>query len=276
MKTASEPVAKPEGLAGDVDIIIPARWASRRFPGKPLVPIAGAGGSRLSLLGRTIEAARAMGDARVIVATDDRRVVGEAEARGVPVQMTSASCRNGTERCAEAVASMARAAPIVVNLQGDAPLTPPWVVAALVDRMRREPGIAVATPVVEASREQRDRLFADQRRGVAGATTAVRDRQDRALYFSKAVLPAGAEQSGAGILVHLGVYVYRAEALSAYAGWPEGPLERAEGLEQLRFLEQGLDVTCVEVDLGGRDVWEVNLPEDVGIVEAILRREGMA
>ena len=117
-------------------------------------------------------------------------------------------------------------------------------------------------------------LRVDRAAGRVGATTAVIGADGTALYFSKEVLPHSAD-GAAPVLHHVGVYAYRPDALAAYATWPMGDLERAEGLEQLRFLERGVAVACVVVEARGRPFWEVNHPEDVPRVEAILAEIGM-
>lgn len=120
---------------------------------------------------------------------------------------------------------------------------------------------------------------ADRRAGRVGGTTCVRGRGGRALYFSKEVLPFGAPDAAEGalsaVLHHVGLYAYRPEALQAYRGWEPGALESAEGLEQLRFLERGAVVLAVEVEARGQPFWEVNNPEDVPRVEALLAQSGM-
>ncbi|MEM6945919.1 MAG: manno-octulosonate cytidylyltransferase [Pseudomonadota bacterium] len=258
-----------------VTIVVPARYASSRFPGKPLVPLKGASGAEKTLVVRAWEAAMApTGVDRVIVATDDDRIAEAVRDCGAEVAMTSPEARNGTERCAEVVASLDLSG-IVVNLQGDAPLTPPWFVEALIAAMRADPTIDVATPVLRCSDGALADFRADRATGRVGGTLAVLDRNGRALYFSKEVIPFGA---GGEVPAwhHVGVYAFRAAALAAYMELAPGMLETAEGLEQLRFLEHGLPVTCVPVDARGAHFWEVNNPEDVERVEAALQSRGIA
>lgn len=264
-----------------VALLIPARHASARFPGKPLAPLRGTTGIAKPLIERTWEAAMAVRgvDLRA-VATDDARIAEAARAFGAPVVMTSPDCANGTERCAEALARLSPAPEIVVNLQGDAPLTPPWFVEALIEAMRADTDIAVATPVLRCDRTTLAHLAEDRRHGRVGATTAVFDRQGRALYFSKEVIPFTARAPRADealpVFHHVGVYAYRAAALAAYRQAGEGVYERWEGLEQLRFLEAGLPVRCVEVEARGASFWELNNPEDVARIEAVLAERGVA
>lgn len=256
-------------------IVIPARYASTRYPGKPLVELRGASGERRSLIRRSWEAAMQVSGAdRVVVATDDERIGAHAAAFGAEVVMTGADCRNGTERCADAIARMGITLDIVVNLQGDAPLTPAWFVEDLVAGLRAAPEADVATPVLRCSGKMRADLIADRRAGRVGGTTAVFGAARQALYFSKEVIPFVPHdvpaEADSPVFHHVGVYAYRPAALAAYGTWPEGALERLEGLEQLRFLEQGRRVLCVEVEARGRLFWELNNPEDVPRIEEML------
>ncbi len=261
-------------------VVIPARHASTRYPGKPLVPLTGAGGRAMTLVERSWRAARAVGGvARVVVATDDARIGDAARAFGAEVAMTSPACRNGTERVAEAAAGLGAGWDVVVNLQGDAPLTPPWFVEALVAALAADPAAEVATPVLACDGRMLAALREDRRAGRVGGTTAVFGRGGRALYFSKEVIPypgrAFADAEPTPVFHHVGVYAFRPAALALYPAWPEGPLERLEGLEQLRFLEQGRAVRCVEVEARGRQFWELNNPSDVPRLEAMLAAMGM-
>lgn len=263
-----------------VIIVIPARYASSRYPGKPLVELRGADGVAHSLIRRSWDAAQAVaGVDRVIVATDDSRIADHAAGFGAEVAMTSTACRNGTERCAEVLATLTQNPEIIVNLQGDAPLTPAWFVEDLVAGLRAAPGADVATPVLNCSGAMRADLISDRAAGRVGGTTAVFGADRQALYFSKEVIPyVGhdiAPDAPSPVFHHVGVYAYRPGALADYASWPEGRLERLEGLEQLRFLEQGRQVLCVEVEARGREFWELNNPADVARIETMMRRMGM-
>ncbi len=256
-------------------ILIPARYASTRYPGKPLAELATPQGPR-SLIRLSWEAARRVpGIDAVHVVTDDERIRTAAAAFGAEVIMTPPECRNGTERCAAALRAGDVTADIVVNLQGDAPLTPPDFVTALQKALEADPARQVATPVLRCDAETHARLVADRRAGRVGATTAVFDAAGRALYFSKEVLPftdpAKPPPDPVPVFHHVGVYAYRSAALERYAALPESTLERLEGLEQLRFLVDGMPVQCVEVEGRGRGFWELNNPEDIPRIEAALR-----
>jgi len=192
--------------------------------------------------------------------------------------MTSSDCKNGTERCAEALDLLGGGYDIVVNLQGDAPLTPPWFIEELVEKLRSYPVAEIATPVLRCDGRALNGLLSDRREGRVGGTTAVFGADHHALFFSKEVIPfTEATYSDADetpIFHHVGVYAYRPSALAAYQRWSVGPLEALEGLEQLRFLERGAHVLCVEVDAKDRQFWELNNPEDVPKIEAMLLEMG--
>ncbi|MFD1880311.1 3-deoxy-manno-octulosonate cytidylyltransferase [Paracoccus pacificus] len=262
-------------------VVIPARYPSTRYPGKPLVELRGATGVAKSLIRRSWEAAGAAeGVDRVVIATDDDRIRDHAEAFGAEVVMTADKHRNGTERVAEAVAKLGGAPEIVVNLQGDAPLTPAWFVEKLVQGLRADKNARMATPVLRSTGKMRADLLADRAAGRVGGTTAVFGHDHQALYFSKEVIPFAAApfapDAPTPVFHHVGVYAYRPDALAAYATWPEGVLERLEGLEQLRFLEHGQRILCVEVEARGRQFWELNNPEDVPRIERMLAEMGVA
>ncbi len=259
-----------------VIIVIPARFASSRYPGKPLAKLRGATGSSKSLIHRSWDAAMQVdGVDRVVVATDDHNIEEAAHSFGAEVVMTSSACRNGTERCAEALSKLGDQYDIVVNLQGDAPLTPAWFLEDLIEGLRAEPQAEVATPVLRADGRTLSGFLEDRKAGRVGGTTAVFGSDRRAMYFSKEVVPfcadTFADNAETPVFHHVGVYAYRPTALAAYMGWEQGTLETLEGLEQLRFLENGAKVACVEVDGHGRVFWELNNPEDIPRIEAALK-----
>ena len=261
-------------------IIIPARYASTRYPGKPLALITQPDGERKSLIEMSYETACQVSaiDA-VYVATDDPRIKETAEGFGATVIMTSGQCKNGTERCADALKVSDIEADVIINLQGDAPLTPSWFVESLITAMQEDPSAEMATPVLQLDRKTYAHFREDRMNNRVGGTTAVFDHNRNALYFSKEVLPfleasKLSVRQDIPVYHHVGVYAYRKKALENYLNWPEGPLEKLEGLEQLRFLENAHRVKCVEVDAKGRVFWELNNPEDVKRIEDAL--EAMA
>ncbi len=263
-----------------VVIVIPARFASTRYPGKPLVALTGVTGHSQTLIERSWRAAMAVqGVDHVVVATDDARIQDACVGFGAEVVMTSETCANGTERCAEAHEVLGGSFDIVVNLQGDAPLTPHWFVEGLVDGLRAVPNADIATPVLRCDGAALNGLLSDRKAGRVGGTTAVFDRNHHAMYFSKEVVPfTSATYAGddpTPVFHHVGVYAYRPSALAAYPSWPVGPLEQLEGLEQLRFMENGRQVLCVEVEAQGRQFWELNNPEDVPKIEQMMSDMGL-
>ncbi len=258
-------------------IAIPARFASTRYPGKPLVSLKGPDGDK-TLIRRSWEAAMGVkGADRVVVATDDDRIADHAKSFGAQVVMTSSAAQNGTERCAE-VAEKLPGFDMVVNLQGDAPLTPSWFVEDLIKGLDGDDAADIATPVLRCDGRALNGFLADRRAGRVGGTTAVFGAGGRGLYFSKEVIPFTGKVYGdddpTPVFHHVGVYAYRPAALMAYPNWPVGPLETLEGLEQLRFLENGRRLLCVEVQAKGRQFWELNNPSDVAVIEAMMAQMG--
>lgn len=261
-------------------IVIPARFESTRFPGKPLCELRGVDGTSKTLIRRSWECATEVeGCSGVWVATDDERIATEVRRFGGECIMTSPACRNGTERCAEASSKLDCDADIIVNLQGDAPLTPSDLVRPLVERLIGDPDAAMATPAVRCTQSSLAHLQADDRAGRVGGTTAVFDRDDRALYFSKRILPYLAPDHASArvpVFLHLGLYAYRREALQAYVEEAPSDLEQLEGLEQLRFLDMGLKVLVHPVEQYAWDPIELNNPSDVDAIERALVSRGMA
>jgi 3-deoxy-manno-octulosonate cytidylyltransferase (CMP-KDO synthetase) len=236
--------------------VIPARYASTRFPGKPLALIAGR--PMIEHVWRRCQEARVFDE--VVVATDDPRIQ-EAVARfGGTAVMTSPDCATGTDRVAE----VARARPEVdvwVNVQGDEPLVDPDALRVLAG-LFADPGVGMGTLV-----RPLDAIEAESPHVVKAVLALNGD----ALYFSRSTIPFVREPGEAGAVkrwAHLGLYGYRRETLLRLAGLSATPLEQAEKLEQLRALEHGIRIRCGKV--AGRTV-AVDVPEDVARVEAALR-----
>ena len=242
--------------ADDVIAVIPARYGSTRLPGKPLIAIAGK-----AMIQRVWERARqAKRVSRVIVATDDERIVRAVEAFGGEARMTRADHRSGTERIAEVAAHIE--AGVYVNVQGDEPLIEPASINAAVAALLGDDAAQVATiavPITAAG----DIIDPN-------VVKVVLDFEDNALYFSRAPVPwvrDSEHQVRAQHLKHLGLYVYRREALLEFPTLPQGKLERLEQLEQLRWLENGWKIRVAEVE---HDSVSVDVAEDVARVEKIL------
>ena len=260
-------------------ILIPARFASSRYPGKPLVELRGATGNPKPLIQRSVEAARRIpGVSAVFVTTDDQRIGAACDAFGAEVIMTSPECRNGTERCAEALGSL-DGPDLVINFQGDALLTPPGFVTALIDHMAANPDAMVATPAMRQRPAEVRALQAEEAAGRVGGTSVVTATDGRALYFSKKLipfLPKGALDGDlTPVRLHIGVYAYRPRALTTYVATPVSELEELEGLEQLRFLAAGIPVEVVEVETPPFALRELNNPEDVAPIEDALAAAGL-
>jgi 3-deoxy-manno-octulosonate cytidylyltransferase (CMP-KDO synthetase) len=254
-------------------IIIPARYQSSRFPGKPLELLAGK-----SLIRRSWEAASKVENVQQVhVATDDERIKEHVESFGGRVIMTSTDCRNGTERVAEAAQKLATdPTDTIVNFQGDAPLIPPHFVESLIAEMQLSYSTQMATPALKCSKKTYDMFIEDRKRGRVGGTTVVFDNNHDALYFSKEVIPYCNPQNDVPVYHHVGLYAYRPALLDQYLTWQEGGLERLEGLEQLRILENGGKLKVVVVEDKNSEFWEVNNPEDIARVEQILQERGLA
>ena len=263
----------------NIVILIPARYQSTRYPGKPLVPLRGAKGKPKPLIERSVEAARRVrGVSGIFVTTDDERIATACAHFGVGVIMTSAECRNGTERCAEALASL-HSPDLIVNFQGDALLTPPSFVEALISAMEADPGTLVATPAVQLRSSEARALVLEEAAGRIGGTSVVTDAHGHALYFSKRLIPhlpaAALDAEMSPVRLHVGAYAYRPEALERYVAEPPSELESLEGLEQLRFLVAGMPVAVVDVEPPPFALRELNNPEDVAPIEQALGEAGI-
>lgn len=253
----------------DALVIIPARFGSSRFPGKPLIPLTAPGGVSRPLIEWTWRAAvAAVGAEAVVVATDDSRIAAVVEQFGGRAVLTAPDLNNGTERCAAALEALGHPAEIVVNFQGDSPLLPAGSVHPLIAALS-EGKAQIATPFVTCDAAMTAMILAEHAAGRVGGTCVVTRTDGSAAYFSKLPIPHGAGGQ-LPLKLHLGLYAYTRAALSAYAALPPSPLELAEGLEQLRLLEAGQAIAMVEIPMPARGIWEVNNPEDLAPVSARL------
>ena len=252
-------------------IIIPARYASKRLPGKPITAmIAGK-----SLIERVWGlAGKVNGCAGVYIATEDSRIAQHVEGFGGKALMTAPELPSGTDRCYAALQQLPPDIGAVVNLQGDAPLTPPHVIQALVDAIAQDDGPPIATPAVELTPQQLEEFIAAKVASPSSGTSVVISSSGRALYFSKTILPFSRDHRAAPVLRHVGLYAYRRDALARLVALPPSPLEETEGLEQLRALEANMDIKVIKVDYRGRTHHSIDSENDVRIAEDIIAREG--
>jgi 3-deoxy-manno-octulosonate cytidylyltransferase (CMP-KDO synthetase) len=257
-------------------IVIPARWQSTRFPGKPLHPIAG-----VSMLARTAGVAQRAGKAsgaQVVIATDDQRIADHARTIGVASVMTDPALPSGTDRARAAMEAVAPDADFVVNLQGDAPFTPHGHVSALIENA----GMGdVVTPVVQLSWERLDALRERKKVTPFSGTTCIRREDGRAIWFSKNILPALRSETKlrkegelSPVFQHVGLYGYSARALQLIGTMRPSRYEELEGLEQLRFLENGLSVFAAVVQPAAMPMSGIDTPEDAAYAEEMLRKHG--
>jgi 3-deoxy-manno-octulosonate cytidylyltransferase (CMP-KDO synthetase) len=232
--------------------VIPARFASSRFPGKPLAVVAGK-----SMVRHVWErASRAACLSRLVIATDDQRILAEARSFGAEARMTRADHPSGTDRVAEVAST--DPADLVVNIQGDEPLVDPAAIETAVRGMIEHPEAAMST-LKRRIRDGRD--LADP-----NVVKVVTDVRGNAIYFSRFPIPYD-RGAGAVHYQHIGLYVYTREFLLRYPGLTVGPLERAERLEQLRALENGCCIQVVETEY---ESVGVDTPEDLERVSSLL------
>jgi len=252
-------------------IIIPARFGSTRFPGKPLAPIKG-----IPLLQRVWAlGASVAGIENVTVTTDDTRIADFCKKIGASCVMTAPEIPNGTMRVHDALQQLPQNIDQVINLQGDAVLTPPWVIRAIIDEMAANQSVGIFTPAVRLTKETYESLRKAKASGEVGGTTVTFDKNGNALYFSKSVIPFIREGiENPNIHRHIGLYGYRRETLNELVNLKPGPLEQAEKLEQLRALENGLKIRVVIVDYRGRSHIGVDSEADARRAESIIEAEG--
>lgn len=234
--------------------VIPARLASTRLPRKMLREIAG-----VPLLAWVYEGVRRCSSLdKVLVATDSDEIFRFCEQRGFNVRMTSPAHRSGTERVHEV--STAIAGDVYLNVQGDEPLTRPEHIGSLIALMR-DPKVEVGTLKTPAAR-----VDVNNR----SAVKVVADKAGRALYFSRATIPHDRDGLHPAYYKHLGFYGYRKAALDNFVRWPESPLERSERLEQLRFLDNGVQIYVAETPF---DTIGVDTEDDLLRAEEILLQQ---
>ncbi len=242
--------------------IIPARYGSTRFPGKPLAPILGK-----TLLQRTYENAQRCKSLKlIIVATDDQRIYDHVMEFGGNVVMTSMNCETGTDRLAEVIANYPHLkSDIVVNIQGDEPCVDPRTIDAVIEILHNDPQASMSTAAV---------LLESEEEAISPSIVkCTMDQRSNAMYFSRNLIPSNKTGSYCSETVyyrHIGIYSYRSDFLTKYACLAKTPLQSTEDLEQLKALENGyrIKVAIVKSSAVG-----VDLPEDIQKIEKILCKQ---
>ena len=265
----------------DIYIVIPARYSSSRLPGKPLREIKGK-----KMIERVADIASYVcmhnDSCNYVVATDHNDILDFCHQNNIPVIKTPEDCKSGTERCLSAVVKLDSPPELIVNLQGDNPLCPPHVIQCLINEWKNS-NADVYTPRVRLSWEEYHRMCSDKQTTPHSGTTVLVNKSGYAMAFSKQILPAIRNVEKAKSLFpyspvcrHVGLYAYTYRALEQYNTLSSVyELSCIEGLEQMRFLENGLSIKTVEVDYKGRRTTSgVDNEEDIQRVEAIIDEFG--
>lgn len=256
-------------------IIIPARYGSTRFPGKPLTMIGGQ-----TMLSRVVDIAKQVteeiADITLAVATEDERISKHAEELGVQAVMTSDDCKTGSDRVLKAAKKLGEF-DFILGLQGDAPFTPPSALIQMIEAFKANPNIDVVTPVINLRWEELDNLREQKKITPFSGTTAIINVDGQALWFSKNILPAirkeekYRDEEFSPVYQHIGLYGYRTDILEKFVTLPEGHYEKLEGLEQLRLLENNITIQTIKLDVAlGLAQAGIDSPEDVERAEKIL------
>lgn len=267
----------------DIALIIPARYGSTRFPGKPLVKIAG-----VTMLGRVVDIAKKVQaihpNIAIAVATEDQRIADHCAELDVRCIMTSDLCPTGSDRVLDAAAQIGDHIRFTIGLQGDAPFTPYEAINKMIATYQSAPEqTEVLTPVIRLRWAELDELRESKKITPFSGTTAIVDTAGRALWFSKNIIPGIRKEdklraSGdnfSPVHQHLGLYGFRRDILEKFVKWPQGHYEELEGLEQLRLLENGVAIHTITLDVPlGLVQAGVDSPEDVTRAEDALRKYG--
>lgn len=264
-----------------IAIVIPARYNSKRLPGKPLAQIAGK-----SMLERVHDiamvAASHYANTHVIIATDDKRIINHTNTFNATAVMTPKDCVSGSNRVRHALDAKRLQPDVIINLQGDEPLLPPVFIKELIDAMLSDTSIEVVTPITQLSWQQLDKLREHKHHNPFSGTTAIIDSQDDALWFSKKIIPAIRNEEQlrqrlplSPVYRHIGLYGYQYQSLKHFDERPESTYESLEGLEQLRFLEAGVNIKAVKVSYGSWPAMSgVDTLDDLKIAENLLSTHG--
>lgn len=261
-------------------VVIPARYGSTRFPGKPLAKIAGK-----EMLLRVVDIARkgtVHAEAQIVVATEDERILNFCKEHNVDCLMTSDQCKTGSDRVCEAVKKLGVKPELIINLQGDNPVCPPWFIEEIIKSYESDKNVDLVTPCTELSWEALDKLRESKKTTPFSGTTCVMDKNGYALWFSKNIIPAIRKENDlrekggkSPVWRHIGLYAYKYESLFKFKELEETTYEKLEGLEQLRFLENGMKIKVAKVDYGNFEGMSgVDSPEDVKRAEELFKKYG--
>ena len=255
-------------------IVVPARMASKRFPGKPLADIAG-----VSMIRRTAHIAAKLDSADYVIATDHADIAAHCKQFDLPVVMTDADLPSGSDRALAAANRFKPDADVILNLQGDAPFTDPAHVEAILKRLEKG-DIDIATPAVQLTWDALDSLREAKKTTPFSGTTVI-ESEGRAVWFSKNIIPAIRKERSlrdmgtlSPILRHIGLYGFQRAALEHFTQLPQSHFETLEGLEQLRALENGLSIAIVKVDPPLVSSPGIDTPEDLKRAEALIELYG--
>ncbi len=260
-------------------IIIPARYNSSRFPGKPLAIL-----DDKSILQHVYDSATKASSKNdtVVVATEDERIEKHCKKHDMRCVMTSEDCETGTDRIVDALDIIREEPEYIVNLQGDAPFTPPAFIRAVLDTLAIHKEFDIVTPVEQLSWDALDKMRIHKAVEPFSGTTAILGEGNKALWFSKQILPAIRNESEfrkksnlSPVCRHIGLYGFKRESLERYAALEPSRYEKLEGLEQLRALQAGMNIKCIFVDYKGLPSFSgIDTPEDLEQARKILKEHG--
>ncbi len=262
-------------------IVVPARYGSTRFPGKPLAMICGK-----TMLERTYEIAKKASigfDCDVIVSTESDKILNFCKEKSINCTITSDNCKTGTDRVCETVKKLNYKPEFILNLQGDAPLTPPWFLKKMIEVYEQKPDIDMVTPGYLMKWTELDKMREEKKTTpFTGTTIIINQKNNDAVWFSKNIVPAIRKEKEyrdkseySPIIRHIGLYGYNYDMLMKIGTIEESYYEKLEGLEQLRVLENGYKVKVAMVDYMGRPSSSgVDTPEDVDRAEEIIKNYG--
>ncbi len=262
-------------------IAIPARYGSSRFPGKPLAIIAGK-----SMLSRVLDiankAASSYKNIFIFVTTEDKRIADHAAKLGTPCISTSARCATGSDRILSAIRQLDDWPDFVINLQGDAPFTPPSVIKKMIDAYVENPYLEVITPVHRLSWLDLERLRKIKKKTPFSGTTAIINENGKALWFSKNIIPAIRNEETlrkqsplSPIYQHIGLYGFRSDILEKFCKLNQGVYEQLEGLEQLRMIENNINIQSIDIDIEQGTIQSgIDSPEDLARAEKYILDHG--